>query len=158
MLTWCVICLLFSSSGWSQTSQKSEAEKAVEALEQRWLRSQQENNPDLIAPSVAEKFVATQSDGKVIDKTEMLASAKASKYRSAEYGDVKVTVFGNAAIVTGFEKLEGTDSSGLPLDVNERFTDTWVKMPDGTWQCVASQQTTNSASNANAKAAVKQHK
>ena len=107
MLTWCVICLLFSSSGWSQTSQKSEAEKAVEALEQRWLRSQQENNPDLIAPSVAEKFVATQSDGKVIDKTEMLASAKASQYRSAEYGDLKVTVFGNAAIVTGFEKIEG---------------------------------------------------
>jgi hypothetical protein len=25
------------------------------------------------------------------------------------------------------------------MDVNERFTDTWVKMPGGKWQCVASQ-------------------
>jgi ketosteroid isomerase-like protein len=23
------------------------------------------------------------------------------------------------------------------MDVHERFTDTWVKMPDGKWQCVA---------------------
>jgi ketosteroid isomerase-like protein len=23
------------------------------------------------------------------------------------------------------------------MDSHERFTDTWVKMPDGTWQCVA---------------------
>jgi hypothetical protein len=64
MLTWSVICLLFSSSVWSQTLQKGEAEKAVAGLEQRWLRSQRENNPDLIAASVAEKFVATQSDAK----------------------------------------------------------------------------------------------
>ena len=148
MLAWCVTCFfLFSNSAWSQTPPKSKAEKAVAALEERWLRSQKENNPDLIAPSVADKFVATQSDGKVIGKTEMLASAKASKYSGAEYGDVKVTVFGNTAIVTGFEKLKGTDSSGHPLDVNERFTDTWVKMSNGIWQCVASQQTTNSRRN-----------
>jgi ketosteroid isomerase-like protein len=155
MLSWCVICFfLCSSSSWSQTRPKSEAEKAVAALEELWLRSQRENNPDLIGPFVADKFVATQSDGKVIGKTEMLASAKASKYSSAEYGDVKVMVFGNTAIVTGFEKLKGTDSSGHPLDVNERFTDTWVDMAKGTWQCVASQQTTNSAPDANAKASV----
>ena len=148
MSAWCVTCfLLFSDSAWSQTPPTREAEKAVAALEGRWLRSQKENNPDLIAPSVADKFVATQSDGKVMGKAEMLASAKASKYSGAEYGDVKVTVFGSTAIATGFEKLRGTDSSGRPLDVNERFTDTWVKMPSGTWQCVASQQTTNSRQN-----------
>jgi len=134
---------LFSNAARSQTPPTGKTEKAVAALEERWLRSQKENNPDLIAPAVADKFVATQSDGKVIGKTEMLASAKSSKYSSAEYGDVKVTVFGNTAIVTGFEKLKGTDSSGNPLDVNERFTDTWVKMSNGKWQCVASQQTTN---------------
>lgn len=144
ILCWCVICLSLSwSCLWSQTSPDRDAEKAVAALEQRWLKSQQDNNPDLIATHVADKFVATQSDGKVIDKNEMLASAKASKYSHAEYGDVKVTIFGSTAIVTGFEILKGKDGSGLPLDVDERFTDTWVKMPNGTWQCVASQQTTN---------------
>lgn len=144
ILCWHVIFLsLACSCLWSQTPPERDAEKSVAALEQRWLQSQQQNNPDLIAPYVAEKFVATQSDGKVIDKAEMLKSAKASRYTHAEYGEVKVTVFGLTAIVTGFERLKGTDGSGLPLDVNERFTDTWVKMANGTWQCVASQQTTN---------------
>ena len=129
---------LFSNAAWSQTPPTGKTEKAVAALEERWLRSQKENNPDLIAPAVADKFVATQSDGKVIGKTEMLASAKSSKYSSAEYGDVKVTVFGNTAIATGIFKGKGTDASGKPVVVNERWTDTWVKMPNGQWQCVAS--------------------
>jgi hypothetical protein len=28
--------------------------------------------------------------------------------------------------------------SGKPLDVNERWTDTWMKMPGGKWQRIAS--------------------
>ena len=31
---------------------------------------------------------------------------------------------------------------GKPVDNNERWTDTWMKMPSGKWQCVASQATT----------------
>jgi ketosteroid isomerase-like protein len=44
---------------------------------------------------------------------------------------VKVTGFGDAAIATGGFKAKGTDASGKPPDVNERWTDTWVKMPNG---------------------------
>jgi ketosteroid isomerase-like protein len=40
----------------------------------------------------------------------------------------------------GTFRAKGTDASGKPLDVNERFTDTWTKMADGKWQCVASHQ------------------
>ena len=42
------------------------------------------------------------------------------------------------AIATGGFKGKGTDESGKPFETNERWTDTWVKMPDGKWQCVAS--------------------
>jgi len=31
-------------------------------------------------------------------------------------------------------------TEGKPLNPHERFTDTWVKMKDGKWQCVASHQ------------------
>jgi ketosteroid isomerase-like protein len=54
---------------------------------------------------------------------------------------VKVAVFGNTAIATGGFKGKGTDTSGKSIDENSRFTDTWVKMPGGKWQCVASQDT-----------------
>jgi len=112
-------------------------EKAVAALEQQWLQSQKTNNPDLVAPLLADKFVDTGSDGKVMNKAETLATAKATKYDSADYEDVKVTVFGSTAIATGGFKAKGTDSSGKPMDTHERWTDTWVKMPSGKWQCVA---------------------
>jgi len=52
--------------------------------------------------------------------------------------NVKVTVFGNTAIATRGFNGKGTDATGKPLNVNERWTDTWVNMSSGQWQCVAS--------------------
>lgn len=137
-LGWCSLALvLLASAAWAQ----DKTEKDVAALEQKWLQSQQTNNPDLVAPLLADKLVETFSDGKVMDKTAALAMAKAMKYSSAEYYDVKVTAFGNTAIATGGFKGKGTDASGKPFDTNERWTDTWTKMPDGKWQCIATQST-----------------
>jgi uncharacterized protein (TIGR02246 family) len=136
---WCLLgSLSLGSAAWSQAQQTGEVEKAVAALEQQWLQSQKTNNPDLVAPLLADKFVNTGMDGKVTGKAESLATAKATKYDSVEYGDMKVTAFGDTAIATGTFKAKGTAASGKPLDVHERFTDTWVKMPNGKWQCVAS--------------------
>jgi ketosteroid isomerase-like protein len=138
-LLWCLIgFVLLSSAALLQAQMSDGIEKAVAALEQQWLQSEKTNNPDLVAPLLADKFVNTSTDGKVTGKAETLATAKATKYDSAEYGDVKVTVFGDTAIATGGFKAKGTDASGKPLDVHERWTDTWMKMPNGQWQCIAS--------------------
>ena len=140
---WCLSgFLLLGSAAWVQAQTTSNTEKAVAALEQQWLQSQKTNNPDLLAPLLADKFVNTSNEGKVTGRTETLATAKATKYDSVDYDDLKVTVFGNAAIATGTFTAKGTDSAGKPMDMNERFTDTWVKMPNGKWQCVASQGST----------------
>jgi hypothetical protein len=139
---WCLVGLFsLGNAAWSQDQKAGGGtEKAVAALEQQWLQSQKTNNPDLVAPLLAGKFINTASDGKVTSKTESLANAKATKYDSVDYDDVKVTAFGSTAIATGDFKAKGTDPSGKPLDVHERFTDTWVKGPKGQWQCVASHQ------------------
>ncbi len=79
----------------------------------------------------------TDPDGQLQNKAETLAVAKASKYSSAEYQDMKVTVFGDTAIVTSIWNGQYTDKSGKPASSRARWTDTWVKMPDGKWQCVA---------------------
>jgi uncharacterized protein (TIGR02246 family) len=130
-----LVALALAGVSWSQGA----TAKAVEALEQQWLQSQKTNNPDLVAPLLAEKFVGTGVDGKVNNKAQELADAKATKYTSIEYEDVKVMVFGNAAVATGASKAKGTDPKGKPMDEHVRWTDTWVKMPSGKWQCVASQ-------------------
>ena len=140
---WYLIGLLsLGGAAWSQAQQTSdEAEKTVTALETRWLQSYKANNPDLVAPVLADKFVSTGADGKLMNKAESLADAKATKNTSADYENVRVTVFGNTAIVTGGYKGKGTDASGKSFDVHLQWTDTWVKMPSGKWQCVASQDT-----------------
>jgi ketosteroid isomerase-like protein len=76
---------------------------------------------------------AAFSDGKVTSKAESLANAKATKYDSVAYKYLKVTVFGDTGISTGLFTTKGTDPSGKSLDMRERFTDTWVKMPNGKW-------------------------
>ena len=144
-----LVCLLglalLASAAWSQEEKASRpasggTEKAVAALEQQWLQSQKTNNPDLIAPLLADKFVNTDIDGKVSSKAESLAEAKATKFDSVSYVELKVTAFGDTAIATGHFTAKGTEASGKAMDVHERFTDTWVKMPNGKWQCVASHQ------------------
>jgi ketosteroid isomerase-like protein len=115
-----------------------EAEKAVAAQEREWLQSQKTNNADLLAPLLAEKFINTGMDGKVTNKAQTLATAKGTHWTSAEYENVQVVAYGDAAIATGVFIGKGTDSKGKPMDDHERFTDTWVRMPSGKWQCVAS--------------------
>jgi ketosteroid isomerase-like protein len=132
----CLIGFVLLSRAASPQTQTTE--KAVAALEQQWLQSQKTNNPDLLAPLLVDKFVNTGNDGKVSNKDETLAIVKATKYDSAEYEDVKVTVIGDTAIATGRFRAKGADKSGKPFEVNERWTDTWVKMPSGQWQCAAS--------------------
>jgi len=134
---WCLVGLLSLGSAASlQAQQSGGTEKAIAALENQWLQSQQTNNPDLVAPLLADKLVSTGSDGKVTNKTQMLAEAKSTKYVSADYENVQVTVFGDTAIATGTFKGKGTDASGKPMDEHDRFTDTWVKMPGGKCGCI----------------------
>jgi ketosteroid isomerase-like protein len=116
-----------------------EAEKAVIAQERQWLQSQKANNAELLAPLLAEKFINTGMDGKVTNKAQTVAEAKATHWTSVDYENVEVVVYGDAAVATGVFIGKGTDSKGKPMDEHARFTDTWVKMPGGKWQCVASQ-------------------
>ena len=117
-----ILCLaslfLLGSAAWSQDG----SEKAVGALEQKWLDSQKTNNPDMVAPLLSDKFVNTGSDGKVTSKAESLASAKATKYESAAYDDLKVTAFGDAAVATGDFKRRAA-AEMLPVSVTAMITD-----------------------------------
>src|SRR3984885_16150572 len=102
--------LALGIAGGSQAQTAGDTEKAVAALENQWLQSQKTNNPDLVAPLLADKFVSTGSDGKVTNKTQALAEAKSRHYASAEYENVQVTVFGDTAIATGGFKARGTEA------------------------------------------------
>jgi len=133
-LVW--VSLALAVIGSAAAAAAESVEQAVTAAENQWLKSQQTNNVELLAPLLADKVVETTDQGKVYaGKEAVLAAAKADNWSSADYTDVKVTVFGQTAIATGTFTGKGT-SAGKPIDVRVRFTDTWV-MANGKWLCVA---------------------
>ena len=113
----------------AQTGEKMNGgvEKTIANMEQQWTEAGKTSNAEAVSPMVAEKFVNLDSDGRMIDKSKTLENIRKSKWEINEISDVKVTTFGNTAIATGAWRV----------DAHERFVDTWTKMPNGKWQCIA---------------------
>ena len=134
-----LVFVIMVSGAAAQAATTGTSEEAVTAAEHQWLKSQQTNNVEVLASLLADKVVETTEEGKVhAGKDAVLAAAKSNKWSSAEYTDLKVTVFGDTAIATGTFAGRGTDAAGKPIDARVRFTDTWV-MANGKWLCVATQ-------------------
>lgn len=75
------------------------------------------------------------------NRTQELADTKATHYASVDIEDLRITVVGHTAIATMVFKAKGTDAKGQPMDINARWADTHVKMPDDKWLCILSQGT-----------------
>ncbi len=138
------VVLLTVSVAMAQQSAKSggQASGAVaQALmdnENAWAKASKASNGEALAPMLAEDFVSLDSDGSLHSKADVIARTTKGKWETNEIGDMKVTVHGDSGIVTGTWTGKGTDGDGKAVDAKERWADTWVKMPSGKWQCVAS--------------------
>jgi ketosteroid isomerase-like protein len=135
------LAMLLVALAWS--AQISVAEKAVSDLEYQWAEAQRLGKADVVGPMLAETFTNTDVDGETYGKPRLLLNLKGGKWEVSGISDVEVKVYGDAAVATGSWKGKGVDGDGTRIDRTERWTDTWVKTPSGTWQCVASQQTTS---------------
>jgi ketosteroid isomerase-like protein len=62
------------------------------------------------------------------------------KTESISYEELKVQVYGDAAVATGLTNFKGT-LNGKDASRKYRWTDMWVKQ-DGQWQCVAGHSST----------------
>jgi ketosteroid isomerase-like protein len=107
-------------------------------LERQWVKAALASKGEALAPLLATDFVSIQSDGTLQTKAQYVANTNKGKWQVSEVSDMKVQVHGNSAVVTGVWTGKGTDGTGKTFDGKERFADTWVKMADGKWQCVAS--------------------
>ena len=107
-------------------------------LERQWVKAALASKGEALAPLLATDFVSIQSDGTMQTKAQYVANTNKGKWQVSEVSDMKVQVHGDSAVVTGVWTGKGTDGTGKNFDGKERFGDTWVKMADGKWQCVAS--------------------
>ncbi len=111
--------------------------QAVTQMEQAWASNSKAGNVDAVAANLADSFVELDSDGGLYTKAQMLDRMKGAKWQTNEVSNIKVTVHGNTAIATGSWQGKGT-SAGKSIDQKENWVDTWMKMANGKWQCVAS--------------------
>jgi ketosteroid isomerase-like protein len=135
--TSCCLLLLMISVGLS-AQQSKERENTIVVLERLWNEAQVNRDSAALNALVGERFVNTEYDGEVSDKTKFLADIKDPLFKPtiANIQEVKVSMFGDTGVVTGVYHTRGT-YQGKPYDHVGRFTDTWV-LENGKWQCVAS--------------------
>jgi ketosteroid isomerase-like protein len=125
----------------AQMTNSGGVEQAITKMEQQWATDSKADNVDGIASILADNFVNMDSDGTMHTKAETLSRMKRAKWEVNQISDVKVTSFGNTAIATGGWQGKGTDHAGKAVDAHEQWVDTWMKMPSGKWQCIASAST-----------------
>lgn len=107
-------------------------------LERMWNDAQLHQDAQAMAGMIGDRFVNTEYDGEVSDRTKFLADIDSPKLKPAEISirDVKVNMYRDTAIVFGSYHIKGS-YAGQPYDHFGRFTDTWVS-EGGKWLCVAS--------------------
>lgn len=95
---------------------------------------------------LSDDYAEIRANGRFFNKEQVLQAGKrpGGKIERYDLGELKVRVYGDAAIITGRFARKGTAMSlaGQPFDYDEqgRFTDVWVKK-QGRWFCVANQDT-----------------
>ena len=124
-----------------QAAAAEDASATIKALEDKWVQAQLKGDSVALASVLADGFVSTGNTGEMRSKTEVVGNLKsgASKFETGKLFDLRVMVYGDAAVAIGRWQGKGTEK-GKPFDDVERFTDTWVKQ-GGQWRCVASQGT-----------------
>jgi ketosteroid isomerase-like protein len=82
-------------------------------------------------------YLVTDPKGKISTKAQEIAFLKSGDFAvtSCVHHELKVRVYGDAAVVTGHTTTKET-YKGKDLVNNLRWTDTWIKSAEG-WKCVA---------------------
>ncbi len=108
-------------------------------LEDTWTSALVKRDGATFNRLLAPGFVYTEDD-RLMTREEVLREvvSGADTVTASHNEGMKVHLFGSTGIVTGILVVQGR-SKGAPFDRRYRFTDTWVKKANGTWQIVAAQ-------------------
>lgn len=115
--------------------------ETLRKLEVSWGEAVARHDADAVARIEADEFICTDPSGAVTHKAEDVASAKSHDIdlKTFEMEDVKTSIYGETAVVTGKTSFSGL-AREQPFNGKYRWTDVFVKR-DGRWQVVASQAT-----------------
>ena len=138
LLVACALLMLsLPSTARADQAGGSKAESEIRQLENRRIQAMLKVDTEALNRLLADDLTYTHSSGQVDTKSQLIDSLKSGerKYLMIEPQDVKVRLYGAAAIVTGRAKLK-TVSKGQESNFQVQFTDVYAKRK-GRWQMVA---------------------
>lgn len=114
---------------------------AVERLERQRFEAMTKGDLATLGTLLADDLIYTHSNARLDTKQSWLEAMRtgATKYVSIQPSDLAVSVYGDAAIITGRADL-ALDSQGQRQQFSIRFTDVWIRR-DGRWHMRAWQST-----------------
>ena len=141
MKTRLLVALAFCAVGTAAAQTDKDAATLLK-LEQDWATAVARHDAEFIEKVEADNYVYTDAAGNIGHKADDLATARAAdvKIDAFRLSSMKVELHGETAIVTGLTTLSGNDR-GASVNGTYRWTDTFVRRVDGSWQVVASQAT-----------------
>ena len=122
---------------------KTADEQALLDLEYQWAKAYVSVNADQLASILSPDYIQTNTRARVTDREEEVADLRKGtfRYEKFETTEMKVQIYGEAAVVTGLIAAKGTDkASGKTIEGQMRMTDTFIRQ-NGKWLVVASQTT-----------------
>jgi len=116
-------------------------EKTFILLQHDWAEARKKSDMVFLENFYASEFTVGNMNGSESSRAEDLAMFSSGDMKPAVItdGELKVTIYGQAAMVTGVEHLEGT-YKGHPGQFDLRFTNVFVNR-DHRWQLVRHQGT-----------------
>jgi ketosteroid isomerase-like protein len=127
------------SNGAEKESPKKQAEQDVQQIEQEWAKAVVTRDPSWFEKTLAKEWEMILPDGEIWDKQKFFEFLKAgtTTYESCELLEVRVRVYGQAAVAIVRGNVKGKNKDGA-FDHEERWIDVYARR-QGRWQCVAAQ-------------------
>jgi ketosteroid isomerase-like protein len=142
-----LISLAFGCAHQSASRHFDDTENVLLALHEQWAAARVNGDIAFLERFYGRELRLQRADGSIVQRNDDIelfnrAGKSDSEVVKPEYirhVDMKVTRYGETAVVTGVENLKGT-YKGRPGEMALRFTNTLVRR-DGRWQLVAHQST-----------------
>lgn len=138
MRRWLVVFALSLLPPVASAQDAAAVRQRIARLEDQWIAAVVKRDAPAFNRLLHPRFTYTEDD-RIYSRAALIreVTTTADTVTSGVNEDLKVQVFGNTAVATGWLVLRGR-SAGKSFERRYRYTDTW-KLIDGRWQVIAAQ-------------------
>src|SRR5580704_16037641 len=120
-------------------------EQVIRQLDHERIQAQIDADAAALERIYADDFIGVGPSGTVRTKPQVISDFTSGdlRFQSITTDDVRVRIYGNAAVETGRSTMNGQDK-GKAVPHDTRFTRVWVKQ-QGRWRLVANHYSSNTS-------------